>query len=508
MIRISGMNSGMDTDAMVKDLVAAYEKKGQKYTKSKTKYEWKQEAWNTLNGKIKNFYSKYASNMRFSDVYNKKSTSVSDSTKASIVAGENAVKGTQTLEVNQLAKAGYLTGASLKGNGYSSSTKLSDILGKDIAEGTTIKLNIGSGDGENFDAAEASVKEITVNADTTIGDFVKSLKSIDGINASFDEKNGRFFINSKESGVANNFNFEGNSGDAADILNAIGVTGEGAVKIQGQDAKITLNGAEFTSENNTFSVNGLTITAKNETKEGEQLSINTDVDVDSIYNSIKDMLKEYNNLVNELDKLYNTKNKKGYEPLTDEEKDAMSEKEIEKWESAIKESLLHGDSDISSLSSSMRTAMLKSVTIDGKSYSLSSFGIGTAGYFDSAENEKNALHIDGDADDSYSSANPDKLRAMIASNPSTVEKFFTSLSKGLYDAMNKIQSESNNYTSYGSFFNDKKLKSDLETQEKQVKKWEDYVADIETKYYKQFAAMEKAMGNLNSQQSSLAQLFS
>ena len=34
-IRITGMNSGLDTDAMVRELVNAYEKQGEKYTKTK-----------------------------------------------------------------------------------------------------------------------------------------------------------------------------------------------------------------------------------------------------------------------------------------------------------------------------------------------------------------------------------------------------------------------------------------------------------------------------------------
>ena len=108
-IRITGMNSGLDTDSMVKELVNAYEKQGEKYTKAKTKTEWKQEAWTNLNNKIKNFFTKQASNMRFSSSYSKKKTTVSDSSKASVIAGNSAVNGTQTLEVKELAKSAYLT---------------------------------------------------------------------------------------------------------------------------------------------------------------------------------------------------------------------------------------------------------------------------------------------------------------------------------------------------------------------------------------------------------------
>lgn len=522
-IRITGMNSGLDTDSMVKELVQAYEKQGAKYTKAKTKSEWKKEAWSTLNTKVKNFYSKYADSMRYSDVYSKRITNVSDSSKASVIASGTAVKGSQTLEVNSLATSGYLTGGKLttdsKGEKVTSSTKLSDILGKNIDADTEIKINIGSGDGDKFNAGDATIKTISINNDTTVEEFVNKLNSLtvsdNPIVASFDEGNGRFFVSSKDSGLENNFNFEGNSQEANSILSALKLTGSDAVKLQGDDARITLNGAEFTSSTNSFSINGMTIQAKATTAPGEKISLVTDIDVDGIYNSIKSMLKEYNSLINELDKLYNAKNvstgKNKYEPLTDEEKEAMTDDEIEKWETKIKDSLLSGDSDVEKLASAMRNSMIKaySVNVNGvdKVYSLSSFGIETMGYFEAPSNEKNALHIAGDKDDSYSSSKTDKLKEMIASNPEATMEFFTQLFGGLYDEMQKIQSSSDNYTSYGSFYGDKKLQSEYDAQDKQVQKWEKYVADIEAKYYKQFTAMEKAMGELQSQQTSLSQLF-
>ena len=516
-IRITGINSGMDTDSMVQELVNAYSEQGEKYTKAKTKTEWKQEAWTTLNSKIKNFYTKYASTMRFSDMYNKKSTTVSDSSKASVIAADGAVTGTQTLKVNQMAKAGYLTGGSLSSS-VSSSTKLSDILGSSISDDTKITLNIGDKDlttledgtteGGNF----TKTLELSVNSDTTVSDFVKQLNAIDGITASYDETNHRFFISSNESGATNNFSFSGNTGEAADVLNSLGLTGDTATKISGQDAEIILNGATFTSSSNTFSINGLTITAKGLTGDDE-LSLVTDTDVDTIYNNIKNFVTEYSSLINELDKLYNAESASDYEPLTDDEKEEMTDDEIEKWETKIKDSLLRRDSDIDTLASAMRSSMLKTYDVttasgETKTYSLSSFGIETLSYFDAAENEKNAFHLDGDEDDEYTSTNTDKLRAMIASDPSAVQGFFTQLIGGLYDGMNKISSSSNNYTSYGSFYSDKKLKSDLEDQEDKIEDWEDYLADIEDRYYSQFSAMETALGELNSQQSYLSQLFS
>ena len=513
-IRITGMNSGLDTDAMVKELVNAYEKQGEKYTKAKTKTEWKQEAWTTLNNKIKNFFTKQASNMRFSSAYSKKKTTVSDSSKATVIASGTAVNGTQSLEVKGLAKAAYLTSGEITttdGNGKavkaSRTTTLGE-LGLDI-DGT-IDLKIGKGvRDENGQYSEFVEPPIRVTKDTTLAELQGQIGAA-GFNSSYDEATGRFFISGRESGEANDFGFVSDTDAGKKVqkllkLDVVEGSKDSASMIHGEDAEIVLNGATFKSATNNFSINGLTITAKDKTNGA--ISLVTDTDYDEIYDNVKNFFKEYNSLMNEMDKLFNAASSKGYEPLTSEEKDAMTDDEVEKWEAKIKDSLLRNDSELDTISSAMRQAMLSTFSIDGKTYSLSSFGINTLGYFEAADNEKNMYHIDGDKDDSNTSGNEDKLRAMIASNPSATASFFQQLSGKLYDAMNKIQSRSDSYTSYGNFFSDKKLQNDYVEKDKQVTKWEQYVADQEEKYYKQFTAMESAMSSLNSQQSYISQLF-
>ena len=509
-IRITGMNSGLDTDAMVRELVNAYEKQGEKYTKAKTKTEWKQEAWTNLNNKIKNFFTKQASNMRFSSSYSKKKTTVSDSSKASVIAGNSAVNGTQTLEVKELAKSAYLTSGEItvkdengKDVKASRTTTLAD-LGLNISGEIELKIGKGAKDASG-NYTEFVNPPIRVTKDTTLAELQGQIGAA-GFNSSYDEATGRFFISSRESGEANDFGFVSDDAGGKKVQELLKLgTANGASKIDGSDAEIKLNGATFKSATNNFSINGLTITAKEKTSGA--ISLVTDMDYDEIYDNVKNFFKEYNSLMNEMDKLYNAASSKGYEPLTSEEKDAMTDDEVEKWETKIKDSLLRGDSELDTISSAMRQAMLSTFDIDGKTYSLSSFGINTLGYFEAADNEKNAYHIDGDKDDSSTSGNDDKLRAMIASNPTATASFFQQLSSKLYDAMNKIQSRSDSYTSFGNFFSDKKLQNDYVEKDKQVTKWEKYVADQEEKYYKQFTAMESAMSSLNSQQSYISQLF-
>ena len=78
-IRISGINSGLDTDSIVQELVSAYSKKTEKYQKEQTKLGWKQDIWKDLNKKVNAFYKKVG-NLKYSSAYNTKKVTVSDTT--------------------------------------------------------------------------------------------------------------------------------------------------------------------------------------------------------------------------------------------------------------------------------------------------------------------------------------------------------------------------------------------------------------------------------------------
>ena len=709
-IRMSGLQSGLDTETLVSALVSGYTLQKDNMVKAQTKLQWKQDSWKAMNKSIYSFYSGKLSAARLSKTYNAKSTSVSDSTKAKVTAGAEAVNGTQTLEIKELASTGYLTGGVVsakddKGNSVKAdgSTKLSDITG--LTSGTITV------------SAEGKNKDITLTEDMTVNQFISQLKDA-GLNANFDANNQRFFISSKTSGANHDFTitasdangltslqkmglftlndtetneykkwaayasdtvaldelkqsvyeskaikyedraktyadkynaakavidaieandtwsdsttidsekarlndlkttFESDyaayvktdeNGDAvkdekgnvtydtdklkadgkleefnasknkidalsdtidkydkavkdmADSKDYVSIDAEGkavadpantnlvaevvsenatvrsnsddaieakvaysvnmlkeiqngsltsskdAARVTGKDATIILNKATYTSNTNNFAINGLTITA--EAKTDGEITITTNTDTDAIYNSIKDFFKEYNTLIKSMDEAYNASSSKGYEPLTSDEKEAMSEDEVKEWEKKIKDSLLRKDATLGSASSSMKNLMAQSFEINGKKYSLASFGIKTLGYFDAADNEKGMYHIDGDKDDDASSGNDDKLRAAIASDPDTVVSFFSQLATSVYNDLSKKMSSSSVSSAY-TLYNDKQMTkeytsytSKISDKEDEITKWEDY-------YYKKFSSMESALAKLNQTQSSLAGYFS
>lgn len=756
--RITGLTSGLDTEALVSAMVMNYRAKVTKNEKAQTSLSYKMDALKSVNTDVYNLFGA-VDKMRWSSAYSMKTTSVSDATKAKVTAGETAVNGTQTLEITQLAQAGYLTGGNVKSKAgaLSTSTKLSDIT----STTTTTDPSTGKSTTTTNEFKGGSITVTAKGKDTTINfyegmtaqNLVNTLKDA-GLNASFDADNGRFFISSKESGEGNDFSLVANDTNGMESLKALGLytvdentkakykewadyealqndptkwndfvdakfaaskvtpearaasyaaqynaamttkesaqksidtildkyndetgtrtinnseeatkkandkintfttgpsaaylkdeeiddgkggkttiktfdldklkadldagtlrqtdydtyikvndeikdlrsaakelktnedsiaaqdtkmtelsgkvymengkavaltadnnataygnivaevdaenaaartklegdlikriddskkalaeitaTGaagvDGAVRKVGRDAKILLNDAEFTSSSNNFSINGLSIEATAETEKGKPITITTGTDNQGIYDKIKDFIQQYNDVINKINKLYNAPSAKGYNPLSEDEKAAMSDTEVAKWESKIKDSILRRDSTIGDIINSMSGAMSGVFDIGGKNYSLSNFGIKTLGYFSSKNNENYAFHIDGDSDDGAVSGNADKLMAAIVKDPETVVSFFQKLSSSLYDSLNAKMKSSTLSSAY-VIYNDKEMASEYSDYTSTIAKWQDKVATQEEAYYKKFAAMEKTLTSLQSQTSSLSGYF-
>ena len=212
-IRITGLNSGLDTESIISALVSSYSYKTSKYKKAQTKLSWKQEAWSTLNSKVYSFYNNVGK-LKMSSAYNMRTASVSDSTKAKVSAASGATNGVQSLEVLEVAKSDYLTGGKISikdASGAEDKTKT-------VSSASTLSElgYTGTGTIEVTNKETGKTTSISVTGDTKISDFVKSLSDA-GVKASFDEKNGRLFVSSAKTGTENGFELKSKNADG-DIL--------------------------------------------------------------------------------------------------------------------------------------------------------------------------------------------------------------------------------------------------------------------------------------------------
>ncbi len=498
-IRMSGMVSGMDTESIVAELMKAQRMKLTKIENKKTVMEWKQEKWKALNTKLYSFYTGSLSKLKAEGSYQTKKASSNDESKATITTSNIAAIGSHSLSIEKLASSQFVTGNKLDAS-VTGSTLLKD-LSIGVAEGNKIVINAGT----------AKEKSIEIKDTTTVSDLVKTMRDA-GLNANFDTTHKRFFISSKESGYDNAFTLStegtvdlsrlglGEITTTTDAEGVVTVSSTSDIKIvQPSDAKILYNGVSLTSSSNNISVNGLNITLKEMTE--QPISITVANDTQAVYDMVKGFIKTYNELLTEMNTYYQAESTRGFDPLTSEQKEAMTDDEIEKWETKIKDSLLRRDSNLSSLIDTLRTTMSGAVSYNGKNYALSSFGIGSLNY-----TEKGVLHIKGDIEDSAVAAEENKLMNALTEDPDKVMTVLTGLANQLYASFSKSMT-SNSMRSALTLYNDKEMANQIKSYKKDMATLEAKLNDMESRYFKQFTAMETAMSKLNSQSASLASMM-
>lgn len=424
--------------------------------------------------------------------------------------------GNVTYEYNRTVASDTVMKYDVADSSLNTSSKLSEYLGDTFADNAQVDAETGKKYIEyNFvvgTGADAKTTTLRIDEDTKVSDFTKAIQNASGgkVTASFDAKNQRFFLNSNATGSDNSFTLEAaGSAGSQEALEKLGLvdssrfTGDDKMSAQAAtDAVIELNGATITSATNDIKIDslGLTITAESADPD-EVLTIKVANDTDGVYNMIKDFIKEYNNLLTEMAELYYAE-KTDYEPLTEEEEDEMSDKQVEKWEEKVKKGVLRRDDSIGTLMNTMRNALSQAVKVtnaDGTTskYSLASLGITTGEYL-----ERGLLHIAGDSDDPEYAGKTDKLRKMLEEDPDKVMNILAGVTTNLYDKMKKM-TKSTELHSYEKFYNDKVMKSHDEGYDKDVKKLQEKLEAMQDKYYKQFSKMEVALSKLNSVSSSL-----
>lgn len=218
-------------------------------------------------------------------------------------------------------------------------------------------------------------------------------------------------------------------------------------------------------------------------------------DNDELIEKIKKVVDGYNSVLKDMNTEYNQKQLRKYEPLTEEEKESMTESQINKWESSIKDSLLGGDSNLRDIISTFKSISTDSFEVDGKKYTLASLGIEAGSYLTTDKIDRGILKVD-----------EKKLRAAVESNPDVVKGVMRQASADLY---NKIDSKmsSTSYRSKYKVYDDKKMTEQFNLYTQKLTQYEKKIAKQEDRYYKQYAAMEKALAAVNSQQNYFSSFF-
>ncbi len=284
-------------------------------------------------------------------------------------------------------------------------------------------------------------------------------------------------------------------------------TNELTANAEGKNAKFTFNGLEMTKTSNNFTINGIKYTLNSVTDSNKTVTINSTTDTDGIFDNIKDFVDKYNTLIKSANEKVTESKYRDYKPLTDEQREAMTDKQIEQWEAKAKSGLLRSDSTPQNGLAEMRLDLYSTVTIDGKKYQLADFGIETSSYEDQGKFGK--LVIKDEA----------KLKQKITENPSLVAKLFNAdststitdsstgktiknpeeqgIARRLKDTLNKMQTQiskqAGTESSVSSSFAIGKSLNEIETNISNMKTKLD---DIESRYYKKVQRTGYGIGEI------------
>lgn len=493
-IKFTGMSSGLDTDSIVKAMLTTEQLKIDTQSQKSTKLTWQKEAEKEISDKVYNFYTKYASSLRLQSTFNAMKVSAGSSSAIQTTGnGASAIEGSHTIKINQLA-SGYTVPSKV--------LKYSDVdTGKMVVASTSTKLSdLGINAGEKF-TIKSGEQEFTFEIkggnqtiDELTNEVRKSLGDAD-VNFRFDAANGAFIISSKTTGADQSLEMTGDTG----VLDKLGLrpNADGKYSFEGKDAIVEYNGGlTIESSSNNISVNGISFTAISVTT--EPVSISVTKNTDSVVDFIKTFVEEYNTLIEEIDTSVSTVPSTSYAPLTDEQKEAMTDDQIEKWEQKAKEGILYNNKTLKELTSKMRE-ILGSVVEGNEFGSLTKIGISTGSWKD-----KGRLTID-----------ETKLSEAISSNPEAVMELFTSSEVGVKKGIGQkiyedLKSRFNSSTlkSSGHLFNDKLLNTNIKDAATRLSDLQDKYTRMEDLYFARFTAMEKALATLNSQSSAITSFFS
>ncbi|GAB6927544.1 flagellar hook-associated protein 2 [Paenibacillus sp. JCM 10914] len=504
-IRLSGMASGLDTDTLIKELMQAQRTPLNKLIQEKQTIAWKRESYretNTALTSIRNLVEK----MRFSNAFNKQSASSSDNSVVTATASSTASSGSFAIRVDSLASSALIAG-----------------------DKVTVDLKSKINTPGSFEIVGPNgSKSVQITADSTYESVMKQVNGSNiGVTMSYDSINGRFMLSSNTTGKTSTILVNDDSSSTAaqffGLTTMVDTTDQDGNPIRenravaGSNALVQVNGKNMEIENNAFEFNGVRFDLKGVSN--TTVSVTVAKDTSNIVDQIKSFVEQYNSLVDLVnDKTKSTPNR-NYTPLTDEQKESMSEKQIDLWESKAKSGLLYRDDILQETLSALHSALVNNVSgLKDEMNSLSDIGITFKKYTTGLKTtELGKLEIDETKLNEAVTNDPDGIMRLFTKTSSLdpkdsayqsqigyAERLYTTLTNSVNKIIKRIGSGTVADAVDGS-----QLGQKIDTINDRMSTMEARLKMIEDRYYKQFTAMELAMQKLNNKSSWLmSQLYS
>lgn len=500
-MRISGLATGMDTEQIIKDMMKAHRIPMDKITQKKQYLEWQLDDYRAVNRQLFDFSQNTFSNMILSTNFTAKTVNVSSPDAVAIKNLTSTSDFSGTIEVHQLAKNATMQSSGAVINSEADLNKSLKELKPTLTVPSSITIKAIKADG-TFDTEGYEVK---LDEKSTLQSVLDDINKNSGVSAFYDSFSGKVSFTAKNSGAVkggngNEIEFSGNYGFLkVDQNNTLAA--EQSLGSNGANSEFTFNGLRTQRSSNTFQINGFEVNLKQVTETGETVTFNSSPDTDKIFDSVVKYVDEYNKLIEDLNKQIREPKYRSFQPLSTEQKNEMKEKEIELWEDKAKSGTLRNDSEITSMLSKMRTALMGAV--DGQT--LKDIGISTSpNYLDNGK-----LIINEEALKKAISEDPGKIHEMFSKDAGKDAKmeehgFARQLRMIVDDSQKAIAKRAGKVGDVNDTFT---LGKNLNDMNKQIERFEERLRMTEDRLWKQFTAMERAIQRSNAQSASLMNAF-
>lgn len=508
-MRITGLASGMDTDTMIKDLMKAQRIPLDKITQKKQYTEWQLEDYRSINRKLNDYSNNLFDTMMKQSTFLAKTVNVSSPDAVNIKSVSSTSEFSGTISVSRLASQASMQSNDSIGKNLDTKLTMSEL---GYAGAGSITINAIDKDG-NLKAENAKTISFDPTTDT-LESVLQKINSESGVSAFYDSFSGKIAMTAKNSGnVVGDVEMQV-SGDLATFFNLSGnnVTAEqnGNGK-SGVNAKFVFNGLETERTSNSFQINGFEISLKQVTTDPTDptktnpVSFSSAPDTDKVVDTVKKFVDDYNKMIEELNKKVRETKYRDFLPLSTEQKADMKEKEIELWEEKAKSGTLKNEPILTSMLQSMRSALNSAVEGTSGTIRLSDIGITTSK--DYSANGK--LEIDEKKLREAINADPNKVFEVFAkSGTSATDEnigLVSKMRKTIIESRTKLTDKSGITGAANSTFAIGRL---LKGFDNQITRFEDRLQMVESRYYKQFSAMESAILRANNQSAYLMNAFS
>lgn len=271
--------------------------------------------------------------------------------------------------------------------------------------------------------------------------------------------------------------------------------------VAGTNGKVTVDGVEYDNiTDNKITVGGVTYNLLNTTETGKTATVTVGQNVDGIVDKVKSFVESYNKILASLYEKYDEKSDSNYKPLTQSQKDAMKEEQVEKWEEKAKKGLLYHDQSLGKIINEMREAITYSVEgVSGKYNSAYSIGISTTGLKGQLVLDETKLR-NALTEDSDSVYNVFAKLGNVKDEKGNEDTKYNGIAQRLGDiftsAAKTIKSRAGSSSSITEDSDLNNLLRELQTKMSNFKK---LMNAFEDKLYKKYDAMEVALAKLGSQ---------